>query len=70
MGIEDFIQLMKSKQGGQSLREFATSIGVSAAYLSDIYLRNRNPGTKVATALGYRVDKKKTVITTFIRKRG
>ena len=60
---------MKSKQGNRSLREFATSLGVSAAYLSDIYLGNRAPGPKVARALGYTCAKSKVVTLLFTRRR-
>ena len=69
MGTEEFIQLMKVKQGNRSLRQFATSIGVSAAYVSDIYLRRRLPGAKVANALGYACSKTYAVTVLFTRQK-
>lgn len=65
MGIEDFLRMMRMKQGERSLREFALSLGVSAAYLSDIYLRNRNPGQKIAKAMGYTLKKTRRVTCVF-----
>ena len=70
MGIEDFIHLMRKRQGTRSLREYASSLGVSAAYLSDIYLGNPAPGPKIATALGYTCAKTKVVTVLFTRRRG
>lgn len=70
MGTEDFIRLLQTKQGERSLREFATALGISAAYLSDIYLRNRLPGAKVADAMGYKCTKSRIVTVTFTRRRG
>lgn len=69
MGTEEFIQFMKSRQGSRSLREFAISLSVSPAYISDIYLGNRLPGAKVANALGFTCAKSKVVTVTFTRNR-
>jgi hypothetical protein len=69
MGTEDFIKLMRTKQGNRSLREFARSLNVSAAYLSDIYLGNRLPGPAVANPLGYNCAKTKVVTVVFTRRR-
>ena len=52
-------ELLKRKQGDRSLRSFAVQIGVSAAYLSDIYRGNREPGPKILKLL--KVRKIKTI---------
>jgi hypothetical protein len=69
MSTEEFVKLMKSKQGNRSLREFARSLGVSVAYISDIYLERRKPGPKIASALGYTCAKSKVVTIVFTRRR-
>lgn len=52
-------ELLRRKQGDRSLRAFAASVGVSAAYLSDILRNNRQPGPKILKML--RVRKIKTI---------
>lgn len=42
-------------QDAGSLRAAATRFKVSAAYLSDVMLHRRQPGAKLAKALGYSV---------------
>lgn len=46
---EDVIQRLKEKQkhGNMSLRALAKSANCTAAYISDIYNGNRNPGEKI-----------------------
>jgi transcriptional regulator with XRE-family HTH domain len=41
------IDLMKTTQGDRSLRDFAGEIGVTPAYISDIYNGRRSPGAKI-----------------------
>lgn len=36
-----------------SLRKYASSIGISAPYLSDVMNRRRDPGPTICKALGY-----------------
>lgn len=50
--VEDVIGMLKKKQGERSLRQFAIELGISAAYLSDIYRCNRRPGKAVLRQLG------------------
>jgi transcriptional regulator with XRE-family HTH domain len=38
-----------------SLRSYATRVGVSAAYLSDVYSGKRNPGPAILKFLGLEV---------------
>jgi hypothetical protein len=56
------IAILKQRQGGDSLRVYAKSLGVSVAYLSDIYLGRRTVGNKICDALGY--VRQKTTVTT------
>lgn len=48
------IKLLKQRQGERSLREFARDIGVTAAYLSDIYQSRREPGPAIQRYLRIR----------------
>jgi hypothetical protein len=49
---DDILDIMKAEQGSQSLRVFAAKMGVSAAYISDIYRGRRHPGAKVLDYFG------------------
>jgi len=57
------IRLMKQQQGERTQKEFASEIGISEQYLSDIYKGRREPGPTVCEALGvvsettYRIPK-------------
>lgn len=44
---EQVVKKIREKQGEMTLREYALSLDVSAAYLSDIYLGKRQPGPKI-----------------------
>ena len=59
----ELIGRLKKLQGERSLREFATALGVSAAYLSDVYRGNRAIGNKLCRKLG--VTKTRELITTY-----
>jgi transcriptional regulator with XRE-family HTH domain len=52
MTTAQVIALMKKKQGNRTSKEFAKELGISAAYLCDIYRNNREPGESVLTKLG------------------
>lgn len=56
------LRLIKERQKAQSLRQFAISLGVSAAYLSDVYLGKRDIGPKILGRFGFR-KQKSSVIT-------
>lgn len=45
------ISILRKKQGNKSLREFAPSIGISAAYLSDVYSGRRQLGPAILSFL-------------------
>lgn len=51
MNVEQVRSLMKKQQGERSLRTFARDLGITPAYLSDLYLGRRDPGEKVLSKL-------------------
>lgn len=52
MKTEDVRKLLVKQMAGKSLREFGSSHGLSAAYLSDVLRGNRNPGPTILDILG------------------
>lgn len=62
------INLMKATQGDRSLRTFAEEIGVTPAYISDIYNGRRHPGAKVLDYFGIGKTRKTVVEYVFFRK--
>ena len=70
MAIEnhELVALIKKRQGDTSLRTFAPTLGVTAAYLSDVYNGNRPVGPRLCAAMGY--ARTRTVRTQFKRKNG
>lgn len=44
---DQVVKKIRDGQGGKSLREYATSLGITAGYLSDIYCGKREPGPKI-----------------------
>lgn len=63
MAIENhqLVDIIRKRQGENSLRTFATSLDLSAAYLSEVMRGMRPVGPKLAKAFGY-VMVKTTVI--------
>lgn len=51
MDLDEFLEFLKEKQGDQSDRQFAISLGVSPAYLSLVYNGLRDPGESITSAL-------------------
>jgi len=60
---KELIERLKRMQGDRSLREFADDLGVSAAYLSDVYRGNRAVGKKLCKKLN--VTKTREFVTTY-----
>ena len=52
MKHEEAVAVLKKKQGDLALRQFAQTLDVSAAYLSDIYRGNRQIGRKILRQAG------------------
>jgi|GEM_PF-2474813 len=55
MEIDPVKMLAKKCNEGESLRSYATRIGVSAPYLSDVFRGARTPGPKILKFLGLKV---------------
>jgi transcriptional regulator with XRE-family HTH domain len=51
MNLEEFLEFLKRKQGGQTAQQFASRLGVSPQYLSDVYNGRRPPGESITSAL-------------------
>jgi transcriptional regulator with XRE-family HTH domain len=51
MNLEQFLDFLKKQQGGQTAQQFATRLGVSPQYLSDVYNGRRPPGESITAAL-------------------
>ena len=55
MNLEQFLEFLKKQQGEQTAQQFASRLGVSPQYLSDVYNGRRPPGESITAAL--KVDK-------------
>jgi hypothetical protein len=64
---EDVVEQLQKDQGERSLRSYATAIGCSASYLSDVYNGKRDPGQKLLDHLD--LERKKVVTVTYIKRR-
>jgi transcriptional regulator with XRE-family HTH domain len=51
MNLEQFLDFLKKQQGPQTAQQFATRLGVSPQYLSDVYNGRRPPGESITSAL-------------------
>jgi transcriptional regulator with XRE-family HTH domain len=51
MNIEQFLGFLKRQQGEQTAQQFASRLGVSPQYLSDVYNGRRPPGESITAAL-------------------
>ena len=49
--VKELLALMKRLQGERSSSAFATDLGISKQYLTDIYKGRREPGNSVLRAL-------------------
>lgn len=49
---DQLITLLEKKQGNRTAAELADELGISGAYLSDIFKGKRNAGPKVLEQLG------------------
>jgi transcriptional regulator with XRE-family HTH domain len=57
------VEMLRKKQGNRSLRALARELGISPAYLSDIYKGRRNPGPAILDGFG--LHKKVTISTQY-----
>jgi transcriptional regulator with XRE-family HTH domain len=51
LNVEQVRGLIRKRQGERSASEFAKELGISPAYLSDVYLGRRDPGDKILSKL-------------------
>jgi transcriptional regulator with XRE-family HTH domain len=51
MNLEQFLEFLKKQQGEQTAQQFASRLGVSPQYLSDVYNGRRPPGESITSAL-------------------
>jgi transcriptional regulator with XRE-family HTH domain len=66
---QQVIDLIRKEQGRSSLRDYAKSVGISAAYLSDVLRGNRAPGRKIYEHFGLNREKTLTVTYTFTKEK-
>ena len=50
--VADVVRELRRRQAKRTLRAYATALGCSPAYLSDVYRGQRKPGPKLLRALG------------------
>ena len=51
MNLDQFLEFLKKQQGIQTAQQFASRLGVSPQYLSDVYNGRRPPGESITSAL-------------------
>ncbi len=51
--VQELLDLMKKIQGEKTNTQFATEIGISKQYLTDIYNGRKAPSDTVSAALGF-----------------
>jgi len=66
---EDVVKKLQADQDAQklSLRQYARTLNVSAAYLSDVYRGRRDPGPTLLEHLG--LEKKVVTTVTYVKRR-
>ena len=69
IGDEDVINTIRAGQGDKSLRTYASELGITPAYLSDIYHGRRSPGKTVLDHFGIKKTRRTVVEFTFERKK-
>jgi transcriptional regulator with XRE-family HTH domain len=51
MNLDQFLEFLKRQQGEQTAQQFASRLGISPQYLSDVYNGRRPPGESITSAL-------------------
>ena len=49
---DEVLEILRKRQGQGTQNDLAESLGVSSAYLSDVFLGRRDLGVKILEALG------------------
>lgn len=60
MDNSDVVAMLRKAKGEDSLRIFAAKVGVTAPYIRDILIGNRDPGPSILKFLG--LQEKRTVV--------
>lgn len=63
MNLEQFLEFLKKQQGDQTAQNFASRLGISPQYLSDVYNGRRPPGESIISALKAEKSVTYTVVT-------
>lgn len=66
--MQNPIEMLKKRQGTQSLRTLAKQIPCSAAYLSDVLRGQRAPGPRILNFLG--IERNHEVTITYRKRKG
>lgn len=61
---DQVVQKIRDKQGTMGLREYASSLGITAAYLSDLYKGRREPGPKILKK--FKLTKKRITTAVYV----
>jgi transcriptional regulator with XRE-family HTH domain len=66
---EDVVKKLQAEQEAQklSLRQYAKTLNISAAYLSDVYRGRRDPGPALLEHLG--LERKVVTTVTYVKRR-
>jgi transcriptional regulator with XRE-family HTH domain len=66
---EDVVKKLQADQEAQklSLRQYARTLNISAAYLSDVYRGRRDPGPALLEHLG--LERKVVTTVTYVKRR-
>jgi hypothetical protein len=68
MTEQEVIDLLRTAQGDRSLRAFAKEIGVTPAYVSDVYNGRRSPGPKILKYFNIGKTRRTVVEYVFLRR--
>lgn len=64
---EEVIAMIRDGQGDLSLRAYASKLGITPAYLSDIFFGRRSPGKTILDH--FNLTKKRQIIVTYERSK-
>lgn len=53
---DQVIDLLRKRQGDRTAKELAEEFGITPQYLSDVYLRRREPGPGILVPLGLEAE--------------
>ena len=68
LNTDQVMQKIRDKQGTMGLREYALSLGITVAYLSDLYKGRREPGPKILKK--FKLIKTRTTTVSYTQVKG